>query len=70
MSKHTKSARLVDDVYSELFREERLEAHETLKAYLGVVSRIFKHLQQYDPKVLTELRRRARLRKKAEKAHR
>ena len=54
-------------LYPSLKLEDQREAEENLRQYLAVVRRIFEHVQANDPKILTELRRRARLRK--EKAH-
>jgi len=54
-------------LYPQLSPEELREAEENLRQYLAVVRQIFEHLQANNPKILTELRRRARLRK--EKAH-
>jgi len=55
------------DLFPQLSEEEQREAEENLRQYLALVRRIFEHVQANDPKILTELRRRARLRK--EKAH-
>jgi len=45
--------------------EAMLEAEENLHLYLGVVKRIFENVRKEKPEILTELRRRARLRRKA-----
>jgi hypothetical protein len=50
-------------LYPQLSPEELREAEENLRQYLAVVRRIFEYLQANDPKILTELRQRARLRK-------
>ena len=55
------------ELFPELSEEEQREAEENLRQYLAVIRRIFEHVQANNPKILTELRRRARLRK--EKAH-
>jgi predicted house-cleaning noncanonical NTP pyrophosphatase (MazG superfamily) len=55
------------ELFPQLSEEEQPEAEENLRQYLAVVRRIFEHVQANDPKILTELRRRAKLRK--EKAH-
>ena len=57
----------VSEWFPQLSEEELREAEENLRQYLAVVRRIFEHVQANNPKILTELRRRARLRK--EKAH-
>jgi hypothetical protein len=57
----------LSELFPQLSEEEQREAEENLRQYLAVVRRIFEHVQANDPKLLTELRRRARLRK--EKAH-
>ena len=57
----------LSELFPQLSEEEQREAEENLRQYLAVVRRIFEHVQANDPKILTELRRRARLRK--EKAH-
>ena len=49
-------------------RVQEPSSKEAFKRYLAVVSRVFAHIQAHDPGALTELRRRARLRKKAEKS--
>jgi len=53
----------IAEVYPQLSPDERKEAEENLRRYLGVVQEIFQHIQANDPKTLTELRRRARLRR-------
>jgi len=55
------------NLYPKLSLEERREVEENLRRYLSVVREIFEHIKFNNPKILTELRRRARLRK--EKAH-
>ena len=57
----------LSELFPQLSEEEQREAEENLRQYLAVVRRIFEHVQANNPKILTELRRRARLRK--EKAH-
>jgi hypothetical protein len=57
----------VSELFPQLSEGEQREAQENLRQYLAVVRLIFEHVQANDPKILTELRRRARLRK--EKAH-
>lgn len=44
-----------------------VEADANLRRYLSVVLKIFEHIKTQNPAALTELRRRARIRK--EKAH-
>ncbi len=53
----------IADLYPNITDEERLEAEDRLRRYLAVVKKIFEHIQAENPKILTELRRRARLRK-------
>ena len=67
MSKTEEKPITIVDLYPQLSREEQREAEDNLRRYLAVVSEILEHIQRENPKVLTELRRRARLRK--EKAH-
>ena len=55
------------DLYPELTAEEQYEAEENLRRYLAVVKQIFEHIQAEKPKILTELRRRARLRREKER---
>ncbi len=57
----------IADLFPSLRPEDQREAEENVRQYLAVVRRIFEHVQANNPKILTELRRRARLRK--EKAH-
>ena len=57
----------ISDIYPQLSSEEQQEAEANLRRYLGVVAEIFEHIKANNPKVLTELNRRARLR--TEKAH-
>ena len=54
------------DAFQELSEEMQAEAEYTIRRYLEVVKRIYDHVAAHDPKILTELRRRARLRKKLE----
>jgi hypothetical protein len=51
------------ELYPQLSTVEQAEAHETLRRYLSVVRRIFEYIRTENPKILTELRRRASLRK-------
>jgi ribosomal protein L29 len=55
------------DIYPQLSAEELNEAEDNMRRYLMVVRKVFEHIQAENPKMLTDLRRRARLRK--EKAH-
>ena len=57
----------LNELFPQLSEEEQREAEENLRQYLAVVRRIFDYVHANDPKILTELRRSARLRK--EKAH-
>lgn len=67
MPDNTEKSISLNELFPELSGEEQREAEENLRQYLAVVRRIFEHVQAHDPKILTELRRRARLRK--ETAH-
>ncbi len=68
MSKFEEKPTSVGDLYPHLSDDEQRGAEVNLRRYLTVVRQIFEHVQAQNPKILTELRRRARLRK--EKAHR
>lgn len=68
MSKFEESPSTKDDRGPDTPSTESRDAEDTLRRYLTVVRHIFEHVQAKDPKILTELRRRARLR--MEKAHR
>ncbi|MEQ1762144.1 MAG: hypothetical protein ABL984_03255 [Pyrinomonadaceae bacterium] len=50
-------------IYPHLSEEELREAEENLMQYLAVVRRIFDRIKRENPKVLTDLRRRANVRK-------
>lgn len=58
----------VTDVYPNIEADDAREVEETVRRYLTVVRCVFDHIQRADPTILTELRRRARLRK--QRAHR
>jgi hypothetical protein len=53
----------IADLYPNLSPAEQIEARENLLRYLAVVKKIYEELPTENPKLLTELRRRARLRK-------
>jgi hypothetical protein len=63
MPDNTEKSISLSELFPQLSEEEQREAGENLRQYLAVVRRIFEHVQANDPKLLTELRRRARLRK-------
>ncbi len=54
----------IADLYPELMLEQQAEAEENWLQYLVVVKRIFEYVCQEKPEILTELERRAMLRKK------
>lgn len=57
----------ITDLYPDLPSEEQEKAEYRLLRYLTVVKRIFERIAQENPKLLTELERRAMLRKKLQK---
>jgi orotidine-5'-phosphate decarboxylase len=58
-----KPTRIVD-LHPDLTEEEQRDAADNLRRYLGVVKMIYEHVATHEPEILTELRNRARLRKK------
>ena len=54
--------REIGELYPQLTLEQRREAEENLRRYLIVVRRIFAEVQERNPKFLTQLRNRAKLR--------
>lgn len=54
----------VADLYPDLSPDERREAEYRLLRYLKLVKRIFERISRENPEFLTELERRAMLRKK------
>jgi hypothetical protein len=56
--------REIGQLYPELSYDEVREAECNLLGYLVVVRQIYQHVQGENPKILTKLRRRARLREK------
>ncbi len=54
----------VADLYPELSPKEQTEAKEAWLRYLRVVRRIFEYICAEKPEILTELKRKAMLRKK------
>ncbi len=54
----------IADLYPNLSPEEQAEAKEVWLQYLMIVKRIFEHICRERPEILTELERRAMLRKK------
>lgn len=59
----TKKRISIADLYPQLSLEEQQEAERNLRDYLRVVSEIFEYIKIHNPKVLTELTRRAKFRK-------
>ena len=59
---------MISELYPVLTSEERIEAEENLLHYLGVVKRIFEQLSDQKPELLTEIRKRARLKKRGKSA--
>lgn len=57
----------IADLYPELTPEEQAEAEANWLSYLSVVKRIFEHICEEKPEILTELEKRARLRKESGK---
>lgn len=68
MSRDEETPITIADLYPDLTAEDQREAEENLRRYLEVIKRIYEYVAERDPKVLTELRKRARLRKKVEKS--
>lgn len=58
----------IANLYPDLSPEERQEVEAALRSYLAVVQRIFEHVKDQNPRVLTELAERARLREGRESA--
>lgn len=54
----------IPDLYPDLTSDEQTEAEENLRRYLVVVRQIFQTIVDGKPKILTELRKRASLRKR------
>lgn len=54
----------IADLYPDLTPEEQAEAKEAWLQYLRIVRRIFEYIHSEKPEILTELERRAMLRKK------
>lgn len=53
----------ISDLYPQFTLEEQTAAEENWLRYLAVVRRIFEHVCREKPEILTELERRAMLRK-------
>lgn len=68
MSREKATTITIADLYPDLTAEEQREAEENLRRYLEVIKRIYEYVAENKPKVLTELQKRARLRKKGERA--
>ena len=63
MSSDNTDNTLLTRAYPNLSEEQLREAEENLRQYLAVVRRIFERLERENPKVLTDLRQRANVRK-------
>ena len=63
MSKSEEKLITITDIHPDLTAAEQREAEENLRRYLGLVKRIYEHVVTNNPRILTELRKRARLRK-------
>lgn len=63
MIKNKHPSKSFGDLYPHLNEDQLQEADENLRQYLRVVRSIFEEIEANNPKVLTELRYRARLRK-------
>lgn len=64
MSKSEEKLITIGDLCPDLTEEQQRDAEENLRNYLGVVKLIYEHVAANDPKILTELHKRARLRKR------
>lgn len=64
MSENNEKEITIADLYPELSPDEQTLAKENWLRYLQVVRRIFERICEENPKLLTELERRAMLRKK------
>jgi hypothetical protein len=64
MSKTKEKPTTIADLYPDLTAEEQRNAVENLRHYLSVVKLIYEHVAANEPKILTELRKRARLKRK------
>lgn len=63
MSKRDEKIGTIEDLYPGLTTEEQADAEETLRRYLAVTKRVYQYISDEKPEILTELRRRASLRK-------
>lgn len=63
MSFTAKKVITIADLYPDLTIEEQAEAENNLVRYLGVIKRVFDYISEQNPKILTEVKRRARLRR-------
>jgi hypothetical protein len=57
---------MIGENYPQLSTAEQHEVEENLRQYLAVVKRIFENVRIEKPEILTELRRRANVRKSNE----
>ncbi len=69
MPENNKDEITVADLYPDLSPEERQAAEYRLLRYLAVVKAIFEQAAEDNPKLLTELERRAMLRKEKDDFH-
>lgn len=60
----------ITDLYPDLLPEQQQEADYRLLRYLAVVKDIFEEICESKPELLTELERRAMLKKKRNNSHR
>lgn len=64
MPKNASSQIKVAEVFPKIAEEDVRDVEEAVRRYLTVVRDVFDHIHRENPTILTELRRRARLRKK------
>ncbi len=63
MPKIARSRITVAEAFPKMGEEDVGEVKETVRRYLMVVRHVFDHIHKENPRILTELRRRAKLRK-------
>jgi len=64
MSKSEEKLITIANLFPHLTAEEQRDAQEILRRYLAVVKLIYEHVAANDPKILTELQKRVRLRRR------
>jgi hypothetical protein len=64
MPKSPTPSEFLATLYPHLSPQEQREAEENLRRYLSIVRRIFEQARANNPQLLTELRRRATVRKR------